>query len=243
MPVRKPGKDYKKITVEIDGAYIIQGEVPLVRKTQVVTEHGEPIIWKNNGKIETFDEYSLCRCGHSCEKPFCDGTHIEIGFDGTETAETASTLERRQVLPGSNQLEVSLDPYLCMDSGFCANRFTDIEHLVPESDEDPNVCVQMISMIENCPSGAYTYALHPGESDKEPDLPRQIAVTTEITSEGPIMGPLWVTGDIPVERSDGKPFETRNRVTLCRCGLSSNKPLCDGSHRSHHITEDDPSEE
>jgi CDGSH-type Zn-finger protein len=41
----------------------------------------------------------------------------------------------------------------------------------------------------------------------------------------------WVTGNIPIERADGKPFETRNRVTLCRCGHSENKPLCDGTHR------------
>ena len=30
--------------------------------------------------------------------------------------------------------------------------------------------------------------------------------------------------------ADGTTYETRNRVTLCRCGASKNKPLCDGSH-------------
>ena len=70
------------------------------------------------------------------------------------------------------------------------------------------------------------------QANIEPDLPVQIAVTTEITSDGPIEGPLWVTGGIPIERSDGQPFETRNRVTLCNCGHSSRKPLCDGSHRA-----------
>ena len=66
------------------------------------------------------------------------------------------------------------------------------------------------------------------------DLPKQIAVTTEITASGPIDGPLWVTGGIQIERADGQPMEVRNRVTLCRCGASSNKPLCDGTHRRSH---------
>ena len=56
-------------------------------------------------------------------------------------------------------------------------------------------------------------------------------MTTEITSEGAIRGSLWVTGNIEVERSDKQPFETRNRVTLCNCGESCSKPLCDGTHR------------
>ena len=32
-----------------------------------------------------------------------------------------------------------------------------------------------------------------------PDLPGQVAGITEITSHGPIAGPLWVTGAIPIE--------------------------------------------
>jgi hypothetical protein len=86
-------------------------------------------------------------------------------------------------------------------------------------------------MIERCPSGAYTYSIEEGQPEIEPDLPQQVAVTTEITDQGPINGALWITGNIPIERSDGKPLETRNRVTLCSCGVSKNKPLCDGTHR------------
>ena len=73
--------------------------------------------------------------------------------------------------------------------------------------------------------------MQPGEADIEPDLPQQVAITTEVTSDRPIPGALWVTGGVPVERADGQPFERRNRVTLCCCGLSENKPLCDGTHR------------
>ncbi|UCF09264.1 MAG: CDGSH iron-sulfur domain-containing protein, partial [Thermoplasmata archaeon] len=43
-------------------------------------------------------------------------------------------------------------------------------------------------------------------------------------------GPIWVRGRIPIESADGHIYEIRNRVTLCRCGWSSNKPFCDSSH-------------
>jgi CDGSH-type Zn-finger protein len=33
-----------------------------------------------------------------------------------------------------------------------------------------------------------------------------------------------------IENAKGHEYAVRNRVTLCRCGASDNKPLCDGSH-------------
>ena len=56
----------------------------------------------------------------------------------------------------------------------------------------------------------------------EPSLAAEIAPVED--------GPLFVSGGISIERADGEPIETRNRVVLCRCGGSQNKPLCDGSH-------------
>jgi CDGSH-type Zn-finger protein len=39
-----------------------------------------------------------------------------------------------------------------------------------------------------------------------------------------------VRGGLAIESADGFVYEVRNRVTLCRCGRSKNKPFCDGSH-------------
>jgi CDGSH-type Zn-finger protein len=44
-------------------------------------------------------------------------------------------------------------------------------------------------------------------------------------------GPLLCTGDIEVLDADGKVLDKSDDVALCRCGHSSNKPFCDGSHR------------
>jgi len=56
-----------KIEIIKDGPYYISGGVPLVRKTQVVSEHGEPLTWKKETAIESDEEYSLCRCGQSAK--------------------------------------------------------------------------------------------------------------------------------------------------------------------------------
>jgi CDGSH-type Zn-finger protein len=227
-------KGEKKIVVSEDGPYKVYGGIPLVRKTQVVTEYGEPITWKKEETIETSEYYELCRCGQSQEKPFCDFSHVEASFDGSETADTQKTEVRRIVLKNGKNLVVYRDRTLCIQSGFCGNRFENIPSMMARTD-DTRVRSQVIAMVERCPSGSYTYSIQENEPDIEPDLPEQIAATTEMTDDGPIMGPLWVTGNIPIERSDGQPLETRNRVTLCRCGRSSTKPLCDGSHRIARI--------
>lgn len=225
------GTPEKKIVVTEDGPYVVYGGIPLVRKVQIVSEYGEPLTWRTGAPIETPEIYELCRCGTSRFPPFCDVSHARFDFDGTETADSRPTAERQVRYPGGTRIIVRRDASLCMESGFCGNRFTNIEEMVAHT-ADPQVRAQVMAMIERCPSGSYVYSIEEGEDDVEPDLPQQIAITTEITSEGPIAGPLWVTGHIPIERADGQPFEARNRVTLCSCGHSESKPLCDGVHRA-----------
>jgi CDGSH-type Zn-finger protein len=232
MPQQDGLESRKQIEICCNGPYMVTGDIPLVSKTQVVSEYGEPLTWKKDGNTQAEPGYFLCRCGHSSCKPFCDGTHIKIEFDGTESAHTGPTTARQETYPGSTNIVIKIDMDLCTEAGFCANRVTSIAEMATRTD-DTQVRAQAIAMVERCPSGALTYALKEDEPDIETDLPQQIAVTTEITSEGPIQGPLWVTGYIPILRSDGQPFETRNRVTLCNCGHSHAKPLCDGSHRAY----------
>ncbi|GGH80654.1 CDGSH-type Zn-finger protein [Pullulanibacillus pueri] len=44
-------------------------------------------------------------------------------------------------------------------------------------------------------------------------------------------GPYVVTGSFTVVDAEGNTFETKKAVSLCRCGRSSNKPFCDGTHK------------
>jgi len=209
---------------------MVQGGIPLVHKTQVVSEFGEPLTWKKDAEVKIEDEeYYLCRCGKSTQMPFCDRAHREAGFDGSEQAVTDRPPDFQETFRGTH-LIVKNDLCLCMNSGFCGMRDTSLYQVVAASADTKRRSLA-IAMVERCPSGALTYRIEPDGQDIEPDLPRQIADTTEITAAGPIRGPLWVTGSIEIVRSDGQLFIPRNRVTLCNCGRSKNKPLCDGTHR------------
>lgn len=219
-----------QILVEADGPYVVSGNIPLVRKIQVVSEAGEPLAWKKQGEIETDSEYLLCRCGQSKEMPFCDGTHRQVDWDSTLRAPTSTFALRRVELITGSQMTIYFDASLCTDSGFCGNRnFLLLDGNTDVDNIDKRTLA--IHMIEHCPSGALTYHLSGTQGEIEVDLPQQIGVTTEVVSEGPILGPLWVTGNIPILLSNGQPLEIRNRVTLCACGHSQSMPLCDGSHR------------
>jgi CDGSH-type Zn-finger protein len=214
------------ITAAANGPLLVSGNLPLYRRRPVESEHGEPLTWETTELIETKDRYALCRCGQSARKPFCDGTHAREGFSAEETA--TGTYDERASQLGGTGITVRDDRSICVHAGFCGTRVTNVWKQVPATDES-TIRAQVIAMIEKCPSGALTYRF--GGDDVEPFMPQAIAVTDN--------GPLWVTGGVAVSTADGATLEARNRVTLCRCGASANKPLCDGSHKQAGFT--DPS--
>lgn len=209
-----------RISVTPHGPYLVRGDVPLRRKRPVVTELGEPVGWETGAQVPTPETYALCRCGSSANKPFCDGSHTTADWDSTETADTGAYAERARTYPGTG-VTVRDDRSLCQHAGFCGNKLTNVWKMTAHTD-DTAVRSQMTAMIERCPSGALTYSVPGAGGDIEPDLPVAISTVQD--------GPLSVTGALPVQRADGQPLQSRNRMTLCRCGASANKPLCDGSH-------------
>jgi CDGSH-type Zn-finger protein len=62
----------------------------------------------------------------------------------------------------------------------------------------------------------------------EPELEPSISLVEDPAKD--CSGPIWVRGNIRITSADGFEYEKRNRVTLCRCGASQNKPFCDGTH-------------
>ena len=212
-----PDAPVPTITAAANGPLLVDGSVALYRRRAVKSEHGEPLAWETTARVETRERYALCRCGQSSRKPFCDGTHARVGFVADDRA--AGTYAERSGELGGTGITVRDDRSICVHAGFCGTRIANVWGQVPGTG-DSTVRAQVIAMIEKCPSGALTFRFE--GDDVEPLLAQAIAVTDD--------GPLWVTGGVAVVSSDGTPLEVRNRVTLCRCGASANKPLCDGSH-------------
>jgi len=216
------------IKVAPNGPHLVSGAVPLTRRREVLSEHGEPMTWQTTEQVEATSRYALCRCGESERKPFCDGAHACVWFDGTETATESSYADRSKAYQGTG-LAMSDDRSICVHAGFCGTRVTNVWKAVGGGDTSDSIArMAVINAIEKCPSGALTYRLEGESQDNEQDLPQAIGVVEN--------GPLWVTGGLGVTRSDGVAVENRNRVTLCRCGRSANKPLCDGAHKAASFT-------
>ena len=119
-------------------------------------------------------------------------------------------------------VEVSFDLDLCIHIAECLRG----ERNVFELDRRPWVLPDeatadtVAEVVLRCPSGALQYWRHDGG-------PQEEHAGTTVT---PIRdGPLFVVGNIEVRRDDGT-VEALPRATLCRCGLSNNKPFCDNEH-------------
>jgi CDGSH-type Zn-finger protein len=207
-----------------DGPYQVSGGVPLHDEAIGIDDAGDSVQWVRGQEHAVAEGYTLCRCGHSQNPPFCDGSHIAARFDGKETAGRESYEELAERFNGP-AIELTDVAALCSYARFC-DRAGTVWRLVEQSG-DPEAKATAIQEACDCPSGRLVVWEKSGEPI-EPDLEPSIAVVSDPLEGG--TGPLWVRGGIAVESADGTEYETRNRVTLCRCGKSRNKPFCDGSH-------------
>jgi len=225
----KPNSDAQKTTkykvkVTKNGPYLVSGGVPLSEQSMCVDTDGQCHGWKEGKKYPEQETYALCRCGQSHNKPFCDGTHTEIKFNGTERATHSPYLQQASVINGPG-LKLTDAEDFCAAGRFCHRAGGTWE--LTEQSSNPDARKIAIEEACDCPSGRLV-AWDQNGNAIEPDFEPSIGLI-EDTQAGK-MGPMWVRGGVPVESADGTTYEIRNRVTLCRCGKSSNKPFCDGRH-------------
>lgn len=214
-----------RVSVTKNGPYLVSGAIPLARQTIVADSEGGSEEWRESHPFPPQESYALCRCGHSKNKPFCDGSHSKVGFDGTERASREPYRQQAEVTEGPEYALSDAQP-LCAFARFCdphGQVWSQVEHT-----DEAQVRATFIRQVGNCPSGRLVALERRTGKPLEPALPLSIGVI-EDPPEG-VSGGLWLRGGIPVTAADGFAYEVRNRVTLCRCGASKNKPFCDGSH-------------
>ncbi len=161
---------------------------------------------------------ALCRCGHSRNKPFCDGSHKVVGFQSANDhpAEGADRVLRYE----GAEVTVTFNPRLCAHSAECARL---AGHVFNSSEKpwiqpDKGTKGEIEEVIRACPSGALAF-----EGPKHL-LPARARITVQKD------GPYWVILS-EVEAPSAGEAASSEKYVLCRCGLSGNKPYCDGTHR------------
>jgi uncharacterized Fe-S cluster protein YjdI len=124
----------------------------------------------------------------------------------------------------NGEVTIHWKPSLCIHSKNCWKNLPEVfdprakPWIKPEGSDSETIMAQ----VDKCPSGALSYTTN---SQTETKMENQNKI--EIASNGPIL----VQGTIEIKHSDGRIEVKEKSCALCRCGASTNKPFCDGSHR------------
>lgn len=213
-----------KVKIMKNEPYIVTGNVPLYKEVLVSDENGHATEFKQKEEVKHGSNYSLCRCGNSENKPFCDGNHNNTDFNGEEIASKNIYEEKARIFE-TDKLKLIDAVELCDHSRFCLRK-GGIRKLIEKGDPESIAIAKKEATL--CPSGRLILW------DKEKNISTEKVFEKEIVlihdAGENCEGPLWLKGGIQLEGANGKLYEVRNRITLCRCGKSKNKPFCDGNH-------------
>lgn len=195
------------IKVIPNGPYIVSG----------VTEMKGP-----DGTLEASDGMALCRCGRTANAPFCDGTHNRCGVRDEVNAEASG--KDTVISYEGEEITVLYNPRICSHAAVCVGGLRDVfdPSRKPWIDPDKGPAARIKAVVRGCPSGALR--VDEGSGPEHMVLDR---AAIEVEAKGPlrVTGPKLADG--PETPGEGG---TSEKYVLCRCGLSGNKPYCDGSH-------------
>jgi CDGSH-type Zn-finger protein/uncharacterized Fe-S cluster protein YjdI len=121
-------------------------------------------------------------------------------------------------------IHVTYDIRRCIHAEECVNRLGEVFDTKkrPWIQPDQAAPEQIADTISHCPTGALHYQRLDGGSGEE--VP---AVNTIMLQED---GPVYLSGNLVVQNTEGERVYTDTRLALCRCGVSENKPFCDNAH-------------
>lgn len=178
----------------------------------------DTILSQNGKKIACENPAYLCRCGHSKNKPWCDGSHVAAGFSSSREIEK----EVIQVYEGK-ELTITFNRSICAGAAACVNGLPTVfssgsstDWIAPDNAETEAI----IETIKACPSGALSYILNVETVTDSRSGPKITVVKN---------GPYLIEG-IRLESVPTPTNFSPTKYALCRCGHSKNRPYCDYSH-------------
>ena len=216
-----------RIEIKKDGPYFVFGSLPLGEEVITPVRHHYEYAAGEQVTPPDAEEYHLCRCGRSDNAPFCDGSHVASGFDGSETALNVPYLQRLTGIVEGKTM-VLLDDGRCAFARFCHRDDGDVWTLTTK-DEDPHLRSEAIIAASECPAGRLVaVSSDAGRQVLEAEASPAVVILQD--PEKGVSAGIAVRGPVQIVSADGENYEVRNRVDLCRCGESSNKPFCHASH-------------
>lgn len=137
----------------------------------------------------------------------------------------------------NGEVTVFWKPDLCIHSAKCFHSLPEVFNpkIRPWVQLDKSSTDKIIETVKNCPSGALSFKYNSESSSGEQKLEEHktepisnSSVRIEVTNNGPFM----VTGSAVIINKDGTETIKEGKFALCRCGQSTRKPFCDGTHKS-----------
>jgi len=124
------------------------------------------------------------------------------------------------------QESVTWDSRLCIHVGECGRAAGDlfVAGRKPWCDPDLASPEEAKDVVSRCPTGALARTRPDGTVVEE-------SAPAENTIHVAADGPLYVSGDLDIDGAEQDMPSVKWRAALCRCGASSAKPFCDGSHK------------
>ncbi len=193
------------ITPKTDGPFLVQN----IR-----------LFANQKGSIDSRETMALCRCGESANKPFCDGTHANIGFSSSKLD---GRLDDQRDSYVGRKITIHDNRSICAHAGVCTDRLAAVFRLRQEPWIDPDAASEdeIRATVEACPSGALSCTVDDVETGDQPGEPAIFVAPN---------GPYVVSGGPDLVDTSCAEGASKKQFTLCRCGGSKNKPFCDGTH-------------
>jgi uncharacterized Fe-S cluster protein YjdI len=138
----------------------------------------------------------------------------------------SSTRDNLKKEYATEEIVVEWEPRLCYHSQNCVRSLPQVfdESRRPWIRVDAATSDEVEAAVARCPSGAL-------RSRRVGAPAAKARRATEVGASA--NGPLLLSGDVRVVDAEGSVLYEGEKVALCRCGGSANKPFCDGTHKTN----------